>query len=253
MRTRVLIYCFMSHRSADASSTLSHTQGHCFATCRALYNRGLARPSHDDPAREHFERVVVGLVPERVRWRCNWCERFLADAAADAAADHVYHARPFDLACARRHLAACPELDAFDRPAASFFQREIASLAFASSTALPASGARGSYFLDRHVHNNLHGASEHDRQGDYALREGIPRRSGRVHIAPGTAAGQCVETSDILFQREEERKLREEVRKEVERRRAENQARADARRNKWRDAAKQAGMLSKKKKREEEY
>lgn len=231
----------MSHRIADTPSTLAHTQGHCFGTARALYNRGLARPSHDDPARAHFERVVVGLpvdaAPESVRWRCNWCERFL-----DSDCDDLWH---FDVTRARSHLAACPDLDEFDRPTACFFRQEIDSLAFASELALPASGARGSFFLDRQVYNNLH-AKDHDAKDHaYALREGVPRRSGVVRIAPGSSTAHCVETSDILFQREEERKFQEEVRKEVERRRAENQARADARRNKWREAAQSAGMLSK--------
>ena len=226
----------MSSRGAHSCS-LTHTQGHCFSVSRSLYNRGFARPAFEDPAREHFEKIVVALPveadPAHLRWRCNWCAKDLRLQPGETDPR-------FDPPLARRHLAACPELRALDYPTACFFREEIESLSFASSLALPLTSG-GTFFLDRHVNNNFHSG---DSKNDYVLAQGVPRRSGIVHIAPGTSKTICVETSDILFQREEQRKFEEEVRKEAERRRAESKAKAEARRNRWRKAAKQVGMLA---------
>lgn len=231
---------FMSSRASAVPSSLTHTQGHCFSQSRSLYNRALERPAFEDPAREHFEKIVVALPveasPSHLHWRCNWCERDLWLPLGEQGQQDPQ----FDAQLARRHLAECSELRELDPPTASFFRGEVESLAFASALALP-STLGGVFFLDRHVYNNLHSSK---RKHVHAPVTGVPRRSGAVHIAPGTAKAICVETSDILFQREEERKFQEEVRKEAERRRAENQAKAEARRNAWRKAAKKVGMLA---------
>lgn len=200
------------------------------------------RPDFEDPAREHYDFIVVDLPveePLNSRFRCKWCDRF--ELVGDSA---------FDRSQGRRHLAKCKDLKDLDPPTSNFFLQEIQALQFASKLALPVrseaggKNSRSSFYFERLVYNDLHQPSTKNSTSYSTLDTiGMPRRSGIVEISPGKTSSLRVETSDIHFKREEARKLEEEVRREAERRRAQSKAAAEARHNKWREAIRKASKL----------